>query len=474
MSDIYKSNIEIDYVDGIMLTDEKGNIVYSVRFNPRFSNESTEKDFTQILGKNFLEVYTSMQEEESSIVKCIKSGKVIYNERQNIVDFQGNTLCTQNITLPIMSSGKVLGTIELSKDITSIHDIDINKNASIKPNQKNILRPIKHPTYYSFDSIITKDKKMLDTIKRAKLMAKSNSPVLVYGETGTGKELFVQSIHNYSNCNKGPFIAQNLASIPENLFESMLFGSSKGAFTGAIDKIGLFEAADKGTLFLDEINSMPLHLQSKLLRVLQDKNVRKVGNTKCTYVDVRIIAAMNVSPQECLENGILRKDLFFRLNVNSISIPPLRDRRCDIPLLVEYFINNYNYTLTSNVTGISRSVSNFFEIYSWPGNVRELQHIIESAINIVKSGTIEMHHLPAYLHNDASDSNSEVNTPFERLQNSAFYDSNSNLHEILNRIERDIIVKRLKENRGNVSNTAKTLGIPRQTLQYKLSKFNLD
>ncbi len=229
------------------------------------------------------------------------------------------------------------------------------------------------------------------------MVADSTSSVLVYGETGTGKELYVQSIHNYSSRFNKPFIAQNCAALPENLFESILFGTVKGAFTGAVDKPGLFEQAHGGTLFLDEINSMPINLQTKLLRVLQDGVIRRVGDSRDRKIDVRIIAAMNVEPLKAVENGQIREDLFYRLNVVNIKLVPLRDRLEDIPLYVEHFIDKYNKELNKNVKGISSKVKELFMSYNWPGNVRELQHIIEAAINIVDNEYIELDNLPIYL-----------------------------------------------------------------------------
>lgn len=454
----------INYADGILIVDNKGTITYSVRFNPRFQNDKEGIDFSNIIGKNFLDVYTSVNEEESTIYECLKTGKTIYKEKQLVVDFNNHPLKLDNVTIPIMNSGRILGAIELSKDVTKILDITDKKTVS-----QNI--STKKTASFTFDDIITQDPAMKKLIKNAKRMSKSTSPVLVYGETGTGKELFVQAIHNESNRSHKPFVAQNFASIPENLFESILFGSTKGAFTGSVDKKGLFEASDGGTLFLDELNSMPIHLQSKLLRVLQDGNIKRIGENSETHVNVRLITAMNIAPSICVEKGILRDDLFYRINVNSIEIPPLRKRKCDILLLTNYYITYYNTKFGGNVRNIDSNVANLFTTYSWPGNVRELQHVIESAMNIISDGYIQMEHLPIYL-NSISRHNGSSKALIS-MSSSISYNHNEPLTDILSTIEREIILRKYDECNQNITLAAKLLGIPRQTLQYKLSKFSI-
>lgn len=462
----------LNYADGILIVDNKGTITYSVRFNPRFDKDKDGIDFSNVLGKNFLDIYTSVDEEESTIYECLKTGKAVYRESQLVVDFNNDPIKIDNLTIPIRNAGKILGAIEISKDVTKIQDISVPDSDSEKMGFYNKNNG-KKTAEYTFDDILTKDPIMLDIIEKAKKMAKSNSPILVYGETGTGKELFVQAIHNESNRAHNPFVAQNFASIPDNLFESILFGSTKGAFTGSIDRKGLFESADGGTLFLDELNSMPLHLQSKLLRVLQDGNIKRVGSSEERHVNVRLITAMNVEPSSLVEKGILRSDLFYRINVNSIEIPPLRKRKGDIRLLTNYYIYRYNSMFGINVKGLSPHVHNLFMSYSWPGNVRELQHVIESAMNIITEGYIELKHLPIYLNSIDDIPEAETNLHPAKNYFNVTYNNTDSLAEIMNDIEKEIIQRKYNECDGNVSQTAKILGIPRQTLQYKLNKFNI-
>ena len=280
------------------------------------------------------------------------------------------------------------------------------------------------------------------------------------GETGTGKEFVVQSIHSASPRKNGPFVAQNCSAFPATLLESILFGTIKGSFTGAEDRPGLFELADGGTLFLDEINSMPIELQSKLLRVLQDGTLRRIGDNKIKQIDARIIASMNIDPEQAVRNKELRLDLYYRLNVVSLTVPPLRERKSDILTLANHFINIYNNKLNCHVSGISEETSKAFFAHSWPGNVRELQHVIEHAMNIMSGQVIELGDLPA---NIGQPNNLQMGDDCtESIKESS-----------LNHVERKYLIKALDQSKGNVSKAALLLGIPRQTLQNKLKMHKL-
>lgn len=452
----------IEQIDGITVINNKGDIVFHAKYNPRFNKVNTS---LKVCDKNLFELYPGLQPEDSTLIECIKNGKFIYRKNQKFYDYSGNLINTDNITIPIVKSGKVIGAIELSKDITSINDLTCDDNAKTSGKYQSIKTKIP----FTFDSIVTQDEGMLESIKKAKTIADSTSPVLIYGETGTGKELFAQSIYNYSSRRGKPFVTQNCAALPESLFESILFGTVSGAFTGACNKPGLFEIADGGTLYLDEINSMPLNLQSKLLRVLQDQEIRKLGDTKAKKVDVRVVTSMNVNPTEAVQQNILRKDLFYRLNVISIKLPPLRERRCDIPILVDFFINKYNDAFKHNVKGISKEVYDAFEICSWDGNVRELEHVIEAAINIVEDGYIHLKDLPVYLIDEIEKemTNSDEQTDANGQTNM------QSLEQIVNQVEKKMIMKYIKSCGGNISKAAKFLNIPRQTLQYKIQKYNI-
>lgn len=453
---------KMGYVDAIMIVDRHGKIVYSVRYNPRFYNDGLEDELENIINKNFLEVYPDMEPSDSTMIKSITEGKTLYRPQQIFSDYKGRVINTQNLTIPIIRSGKILGAIELSKDITKIEEKVEDRIHIIDNNSKKAIEGLK----YTFDDIITSNKTMLHNINQAKIIANNNSSVIVYGETGTGKELYVQSIHSYSNRMNKPFIVQNCAALPENLFESILFGSVKGAFTGAVDKAGLFEEAHGGTLFLDEVNSMPLTLQAKLLRVLQDGRVRRVGDTKEKEVDVRIISAMNIEPVKAMELGQIREDLFYRLSVVNIKLLPLRDRKEDIMLYVDYFINIYNKKYNKLIKGISDDVKELFFNYNWPGNVRELQHIIESSMNFAQDRIIRTVHLPVYL----SEKELESSTMIEDIYNLG---QSRSLDDVLEGMEKQMIIKALEESKGNITKAASILKITRQRLHYKLDKYRI-
>ncbi|WP_353097725.1 sigma 54-interacting transcriptional regulator [Tissierella praeacuta] len=314
---------------------------------------------------------------------------------------------------------------------------------------------------------MTGDKNIIKLIEKVKRMARYESNVLIYGETGTGKEIFAQSIHNISSRRDKPFIAQNCAAIPENLLESILFGTEKGSFTGAIDKEGLFEQANGGTLLLDELNSLPIYLQAKLLRVLQEKYIRRVGGTVEKRINVRIIATVNEEPSKLIELDKLRQDLFFRLNTLYICIPPLRERKKDIFLLMKQYVNQYSSIFNVKSLKLSKDVSNFFQSYEWSGNVRELINVIEYIMMTIDDGEeVKLNHLPYYL--------------LERLERDrideefSYKPVSGSYHDIIDDFERKIILEELIRCRWNVTKTAKMLNIKRQTLQNKIKKLKID
>lgn len=308
---------------------------------------------------------------------------------------------------------------------------------------------------------------MKASIKKCEKASKSDASVFIYGETGTGKELISQSIHYASSRKQYPFIAQNCAALPESLFEGILFGTIKGGFTGAVDRPGLFEQADKGTLLLDEINSMPMMLQAKLLRVLQEGYVRRVGGTKDIPVDVRVIATTNESPTQILNENKIRKDLYYRLNVINIEIPPLRERKEDISLLCDMFIKKYNKKLNKNVKGISYDSINYLKKHNWQGNVRELENVIYSTMSMMdneKNIVPEMIHLNEYYYLKEKKINEEYS--LDDLEYKT-------LDHIIGDVEEGYIIESLEKTGYNVSKSAAILGINRQNLQYKMKKYNI-
>lgn len=427
----------------------------------------------QVIGKDLLAIFPSLNQETSTLIKVLQGEISILNRTQIYLNFKGQKITTINSTIPLIYNEKIVGALEIAKDISNIRNlsdqlIDLqsklklyNANQSIdKKNQKYRIKR------YSFTDIIGEDEGISLLKKLAKKASNSTSSVLIYGDTGTGKELFAQSIHYGGIRNNKPFIAQNCAAIPESLLEGILFGTEKGGFTGAIEREGIFEQANGGTLMLDEINSMSLSLQAKLLRVLQEGYIRRVGGKKDIPIDVRIIATTNEKPTESIKNNTLRKDLFYRLNVIFISIPPLRERKKDIPILTKHFINKYRVILDKNIKYVSKDILDLFLQYNWPGNVRELSNVIEGAINIADEDKNilqkEDFMSSLYLIEDKSLKNKSI-----------FQDEGKSLPEVISEIEKEMILDILTQNQHNISKTSRILGIKRQTLQHKLKKYEI-
>jgi DNA-binding NtrC family response regulator len=249
-------------------------------------------------------------------------------------------------------------------------------------------------TVKNFDYIISEDKEMLQILQKIEQIAESDAPVLITGETGTGKELIARAVHDVSNRSKAPFISVNCAAIPETLFESELFGHEKGAFTGAIAlKKGKFELAQNGTLFLDEIGELPLNMQAKLLRAIQEKNIDRIGGTQPIELNIRIVAATNVNLELKVADKNFRSDLFYRLNVFPIILPPLRKRINDIPILLNFFLIKYNKKYHKQINVISNKTTDLLKSYDWPGNIRELENIIERAVITAKDNKLNVEYL---------------------------------------------------------------------------------
>lgn len=313
------------------------------------------------------------------------------------------------------------------------------------------------------DVVIGKSPAMLEILNSIANISKTNATVLLMGESGTGKEVLAKIIHQNSERSNEPFVRINCAAIPENLLESELFGHEKGAFTGAIaKKFGKFELSDKGTAFLDEIAEMSFKLQAKVLNFLQEKEFERIGSTNTIKIDVRIIAATNKNLEKAIEENQFREDLYYRLNVFPIYMPPLRDRIEDIPVFVNYFIKKYREEMAKNVEGISDEAVFLLKKYSWPGNIRELGNIIERAIVITSNSIITPHDLPQ-----------EIFGLFGKVRQQPrefrFREGTSTLWEL----EKGIIERALRETNYNQSLAAKKLGITRNHLRYRIKKWNI-
>ncbi len=325
---------------------------------------------------------------------------------------------------------------------------------------------------YRQDEIVGESSKMQEVYKSIGLVADSDATVLIRGESGTGKELVAKAIYLHSNRKNKPFIVVNCAAIPENLLESELFGHEKGAFTDAVARhIGKFEQAGNGTIFLDEIGDMTLYLQAKLLRVLQEKTFERVGGKETIVSHSRILAATNRNLEELLKEGKFREDLYYRLNVVTISIPPLRERKEDIPLLVNHFVTKYSKKYSKVVQGVSDKVMRIFMDYDWPGNVRELENAIARGVIITSAPLIMKEHLPPKLIEEVKKSNPNLVNKVE--SDVPAKDEIIPLPEAIAKIEREMIIKAIKKANGNKTKAAKMLGISRKSLFNKLRIYHI-
>ena len=320
---------------------------------------------------------------------------------------------------------------------------------------------------YNFSNIIAQSKSMREIFETVKRLANFNTTILVKGESGTGKELLARAIHHNSPRRGKPFIAINCGAIPENLMESELFGHKRGAFTDATrDKHGLFEEANGGTIFLDEIGEMPPHLQVKLLRALQERQIRPVGSEETTNVDVRVIAASLRDLEQDVKDGRFRDDLYYRLNVVSIDLPPLRERTEDIPVLVDHFLKKHNKKLGLNIMKIDPDAMKCLVGYSWRGNVRELENCIERAIVLTDSDSIGIEVLPEKIREEGGVA--QADTHFSEID-----DDDLSIKKHTRNLEKALIVRALKKTKGNRTHAAKFLEISHRALLYKLKEYGL-
>ncbi len=314
---------------------------------------------------------------------------------------------------------------------------------------------------FHIKNIIGNHPKMQEVFAVVKKISNSMATVLINGESGTGKELLARAIHFNSARKSKPFQAINCAAIPDSLIESELFGYEKGAFTGATSRrIGLFEAADSGTLFLDEVGDLSLHLQGKLLRTLQERRIRRIGGSEETAIDVRVIAATNKRLDQEIKKGQFREDLFYRLNVISLQMPPLRERTTDIPDLVRHFVQIYNQKTGKRISGLSHEAMRTLLEYSWPGNVRQLESSIERAVLLCDEGVIDLGDLPPEIgHAPSPMTGLGLELPAEGIS--------------LEELERELIVKAMEQSDWIIMKAAKLLGLSYKTLQYRLEKFGI-
>lgn len=379
--------------------------------------------------------------EECPMKETLTSGNPVVNCRSYILNAEEQCVPVRISTAVLRDTdGEAVGGVETFQDLSEV---------------ERLCKELK--SHYTFEDIVGRSSAMQNIFETLPLIAKSESTVLIEGESGTGKELFARTIHNRSSRCRGRFVPVNCAALPDTLLESEFFGYEPGAFTDAKrSRSGRFELAHCGTIFLDEISDISPALQVRLLRVLQERSVEPLGSEKSKNVDVRVLAATNQDLGKMVEQELFRKDLYYRIRVVRLKIPPLRERRDDIPLLIDHFINKFNHLQGKDIAGVTDSVMDRLSEYDYPGNVRELENIVERAFVFCRGGLIEMRHLPSELR-DPSTSILETEQGMT-----------------LREMEKALIVKALRRNGGNRKNTARTLGINVSTLYRKIKKLGID
>ncbi|WP_227935180.1 sigma-54 interaction domain-containing protein [Alkalihalobacillus deserti] len=441
--------------DNILVTDENGTIIF---YDLADLNVLKELDVRpeNFLGRKITTFYKNLTNENSTVMRVLKSGIPLCNVKQEMITKRGFVINSISSTYPIKEQDRIIGVIEFAKHYyakENIHSLD--KYASNKIYRRN-------NTIYTIDDIITSNPIMELVKSKINKVAKTNSTVLIYGRTGTGKEMVAQAIHNSSDRFDKPFISLNCGAIPESLIESTLFGTTKGSFTGSEDVPGLFEQAEGGMLFLDEINSLNINLQVKLLKAIEEKTIRRIGGKKNIGLNIRVIAATNEDPEVLLEENRIREDLFYRLGVVQINLPTLKERKEDIKVLLDHYIEFYNNNMNLYIEDVQKDVLECFKNYSWPGNIRELKNAVETAYNNVSSNVITINDIPDRI------------TSFRQTSKIANAGSEvRSLKESVDAYEKEIIVSELNKANGVIAETARRLGTSKQSLKYKMDKYRL-
>lgn len=433
--------------EGYVLVDAEARIV---KINYEKLLGIREED---VIGKDVRDVL-----ENTRMHIVVKTGE---KELRDVQRLQGHDMITNRI--PIVKNGKVIGAVGtvLFKDISDVKELAhqlLDLQSKINKYKGEIERI--EGTRYSFNTINTINPKMLYLKKVGEMAAESNSTVLITGESGTGKEVFAHAIHRASYRKQEAFVPINCSAIPKELLESELFGYEEGAFSGAKKKgkLGKFHLANGGTIFLDEIGTMPLDMQVKLLRVLEEKEFEPVGGTKRIPLDARIIAATNENMEDAVRLGKFRKDLYYRLNVMTIDIPPLRERKEDIPGLAEDLLRSLEKEFRIGKKSLDHKTVEMLMTYPWPGNVRELRNVLERAINMSTSSVIVPANLPERLQKHVQKNTFEKIIPIE---------------EIVEKAETEAILNAIRKSGGNKSMAAEKLGIHRTALYKKIAKYNM-
>ena len=435
--------------NGVLITDKDGKVIFFSKTYGNFLGKDPKKE----IGKHCSEVI-----ENTRMHLVAETGVPEINQPHRIM---GQDMVVQRIPIKIDGRGTVVYGQVMFKDVRDVHALAkelkvLETKVELYEKELTSLRSSR----YTIENIVGESQAMVEVKNLALKAAQTNAPVLVIGESGTGKELFAHAIHYASERRIQPFIRLNCAAIPKDLLESELFGYEPGAFTGAGNKgkPGKFELAHRGSIFLDEISDLPLDMQPKLLRVLEEKEMERLGGTRLTKSDFRLIAATNANLENLVERGNFRKDLYYRLNVLPIQIPPLRERKEDLSLLADHFIQRLSKEMGTKTVSISPEVLQIFMDYPWPGNVRELSNILERVLYTIDVDNIQVRHLPIFLQSLAEESPKPQSTILKRLKEN---------------MEREALLHSIRLSKYNKNQAARLLGIHRTSLYKKMKKLNI-
>jgi arginine utilization regulatory protein len=436
-----------NFVDTLFVVDEDWRICSHKMF--RQGGLSWEE--TASIGKTPAELFPNLDRERCPSWRAIHENEITINKRLKVF-YQGAEYEAVVNTFLIVEHGRTVGAVTTGKLLDEAWlrtTISVPEAPAIRKNR-----------LYDVTDIIGGSPETERLRQRILTVAASPASVFIYGETGTGKELVAQAIHSRSPRRNARFLSQNCAAIPQTLLESLFFGTTRGSFTGAQNKPGIFEIAHGGTVFLDELNSMDLGMQAKLLKAIEDRTITRLGDAEPRRIDVRLIAASNQPPDRCLQEKTIRSDLFYRLSGVQIHLPPLRERRSDLGDLTAHFIATFNREMATRIEGIAPEAMRLFEAYHWPGNIRELKNVLESAFSFITGPLIEVGNLPDSLKRLAA-------APAPGPE-----PADEGLHEAMERYERQIIVAKAQEARS-LTELAESLNLSRQALTYKIKKLGL-
>ena len=450
--------------EGVQIYDKNACAVYFNKVSRKISHIPSGVDPQ---GRHLLDLY-NLDESVSTTMTALRTQSPVINRVDHFKASDDTSIATANTSYPILREGELLGAV-VFEQTEEIVQRNIKRMEETQRALKSFASRGSQITFsgYTFENVIGHSQRLRDAVATAQKVAPQNSSVLLVGETGTGKEIFAQSIHQASPRRSKKFLAINCAAIPEALIVSLLFGTQKGSFTGSEDKAGYFEEASGGTLFLDELNSMSLAMQSKILRVIQENTFRRVGGNKDLKLDVRIISSCNEDPFRAIADNQFRRDLFYRLSTVMLELPPLREHLEDLEELIRYHLNATSYQYVHGITEVDPQVYAILRSYHWPGNVRELFHVLDYAQNVADSSTMRPEHLPSYLLKSRTAPAASADTA------PAIDFSSATLQSLLDDYEHQIIVQALDHCGGNISRTAQTLGILRQSLQYRIRKYGI-